>query len=348
MTMQRLHGYIVAASTALLLAGGVAVCAPRLQTPEEHRRTEDQTYLTFPEWFLVFSPAEYADLLRAAQPASAFPFFGHVGQFWGAYRQVIGATSGRYPFNGEYHTMIVVIGVSTTIEYAIKGAYETLVGRLTELVSNPNATPEDQLATQQAQAYVDFIRVRPWYEFDFVTPLRQLWTKTPLWGPQPLRKWERRYLLTSEWLVKAGYAALLEKATHSTFVVPSTTTAAVVEGLPDGIESGLPELQRLQHDGTQTLVGMPRYQAFTDYAIALSRRGARFVEIAGNRGVILVSAVTPAAAPLPFGTRVLIRQPIVTRNGLERRVLEVPVARLASVLSDYAANGVQVEHVFDY
>ena len=34
-------------------------------TPVEDRRPPDQTFLTYPEWFLVFSPAEYAAHTRA-------------------------------------------------------------------------------------------------------------------------------------------------------------------------------------------------------------------------------------------------------------------------------------------
>jgi hypothetical protein len=337
---------------AFTASAAIATLAPPpddggLQVAARDRRAPDQTFLTFPEWFLVFSPAEYAELLHDGKPPSDFPFFGHIAQFWKAYAQVIRATR-PYPFNGEYHTMIVVIGASTTVEYGLKGAYETLVGRLGELAATPDATAEDRLAAEQAQAYVDFIRVRPWYEFDFVAPLKRLWMRTPYWGPHPLRKWERRYLLTSEWLVKAGYAAAIEKATRSSFDVPLTTTAAVVEGLPDDAEAGLPELQRLQRQGAQTLVALPRYQAFTAYATALSRRGVRFDDIAGNRGVILVSVVVPAAQPASLGTSVLIRQPISTRAGYERRVLQVPVARLHELLADGAAGGERVEHVFDY
>jgi hypothetical protein len=163
-----MRGLRIAACCALL-AGATAFAAPEappnadrgLHVPAGDQRTPDQTFLTFPEWFLVFSPAEYADMLGEDQPADAFPFFGHIAQFWKAYARVIGATR-AYPFNGEYHTMIVVIGVSTTVEYALKGAYETLFGRLSGLTAPPNATPEDRLATEQARADVDFIRIEAW------------------------------------------------------------------------------------------------------------------------------------------------------------------------------------------
>lgn len=318
-----------------------------LHVPAPDERTPDQTFLTFPEWFLVFSPAEYADALRADQPADAFPFFRHIGQFWKAYARII-RTTREYPFNGEYHTMIVVIGVSTTVEYGLKGAYETLVGRLSRLTAAPNATPEDALATAQARAYVDFIRIEPWYKFDFVAPLRQLWTQVPWTGPHLLRKWERRYLLTTEWLVKATYAEVIKLATGSTFDAPKPTTLAVVLGLPAETSDCLPTMQRLQQHGTQSLLSLPRYQLFTQQAIALAKCGAAFEEIAGNRGTILVSVVVPVSREPEVLAPILIRQPITTRPRFERRVLQVQVPRLADELRAHEDAGDTIEHVFDY
>jgi hypothetical protein len=337
-----------------VLATAAALAAPAMlpsgddgvHVPAADRRTPDQTFLTFPEWFLVFSPAEYAEMLEDDRSSDAFPFFGHVAQFWNAYARVIGATR-AYPFNGEYHTMIVVIGVSTTVEYGLKGAYETLFGRLSGLTAPPNATAEDRLAMEQARAYVDFIRIEPWYKFDFVAPLKRLWTQVPWTGPHLWRKWERRYLLTSEWMVKAAYAALIRRATGSTFEAPKPTTLAVVRGLPD-TDDGLPGMQALRQEGAQALVSLPRYQPFTEDAIALAKQGIDFDEIAGNRGTILVSLVVPVSREVDPRAPVLIRQPIATRPGSERRVLQVPVSRLADTLREHAAAGDAIEHVFDY
>ncbi len=318
-----------------------------LHVPASDQRTPDQTFLTFPEWFLVFSPAEYADALRANQAPEAFPFFSHIGQFWNAYARIIHRTR-AFPFNSEYHTMIVVIGVSTTVEYAIKGAYETLIGRISGLTAAPNATPEDLLATDQARAYVDFIRIDPWYKFDFVAPLKQLWTQTPWAGPHMLRKWERRYLLTSEWLIKATYAAIIKRATSSSFDAPKPTTLAIVQGLALGTGACTQAIHLLRRQGTQSLVSLPRYQPFTEQAIALSKCGATFDEIAGNRSTILVSLLVPISREVETRAPILIRQPIITRPGFERRVLQTQVPHLANTLRAHVDAGDDIEHVFDY
>jgi len=343
--MKRLARLVALLALLLLASAAFAADAPELHVAAKDRRNPEQTYLTYPEWFLVFSPEEYAALLKTGR-SSDFPWFRHVGQFWSGYGKVIDATS-KYPYNGEYHTMIVVIGASTTVEYGLKGIYETLFGRLAELTAPPNATAEDRLAAREARDYVDFIRVRPWYEFDFASRLKELWTTTPMGGPHLLRKWERRYLLTTEWGVKAAYGWVLGKATRSTFAVPLETTVAVVQGLPADADRAR-RLRVLRSEGGTSLVELPRYHAFTGEALALAARGVRFVEIAGNRDNILVSSVMPSSTPDTPGVPVLIRQPILTRPGYERRVLQVPVARLSDVLSEGTRSGHVFEHVFDF
>jgi hypothetical protein len=310
------------------------------------RRGEEQTFVTFPEWFLVFSPAEYAEFVRTHNP-DEFCFWGHIGQLWSSYGQVIHQTRARRePINWGYHVMIMVIGVSTTAEYAIRSAYEQLIGRVSGL--SGGRTAEDDFGAQVAQEYVDFIRVRPWYEFDFMTRLERLWTQTSLSGPHPVRKLERRYALTTEYLVKAVYGKIIEKATHTAYEKPILTTSVVVEPWPacERVPPDVALVSQLKED--EALLSLPRYQDFMAPAMALANCGAEFKEIAGNRSVILVSAVGPLGQAQPLDTEVMIRQPIITQAGKEREVLVIPVAKLASVLRGLHAQGLTLEHVFDY
>jgi hypothetical protein len=310
------------------------------------RRGEEQTFLTFPEWYLVFSPAEYAEFVRTHTP-DEFCFWGHIGQLWSAYGQVIHQTRTRdEPTNWGYHVMIMVIGVSTTGEYAIRSAYEQLIGRVSAL--SGGRTAEDDFGAQVAQEYVDFIRVRPWYEFDFTARLKRLWTQTSLSGPHLFRKLERRYALTTEYLVKAVYGKIIEKATHTAYEKPILTTSVVVGPRP-GCERLPPDVALIsQPAGDEALLSLPRYQDFMAPAMALAICGAEFKEIAGNRSVILVSVLGPLGQAQPADTEVMIRQPIITQPGKEREVLVIPVTKLASVLRGLSAQGLAVEHIFDY
>jgi len=325
------------ACLSLLACAAIASAAPSdgppPLTPLEHRRGAEQTYLTFPEWFLVHSPAEYASYLareRCASAPSAFPYFGHIGQFWDSYAAVSGAAAEAGDVNLGYHVMVLVIGSSTTVEYALKAAYESTVGRLAE-ATRTQAVAEDCVAAQVAQDYVDFIRVQPWYEYDFVKALRRVWAQpvadNAAWG-DALRRWERRWFLSTEYAVKAAYGWLIKKATKAAYEEPLLVTAIVTDG------------------GALHMV--PRYEAFMPAAQALAAQGLNFREIAGNRGGILVSLWLRDGASAPGLTATLFEQPVLTEPGMRRVVAAVPVDQLAELLRQWQSAGIKLEHVYDY
>ena len=315
--------------------------------PAEHVRGLEQTLLTYPEWFLVFSPYEYGEFI-GSRPPSHFPYYGHIGQFWQSYKAVYEETRKRnLELNPGYHLMIMVIGISTTVEYAIKSAYESLIGRLAES-SASGLTPEDRHAAAVAQDYVRFIRIQPWYEYNFDKALAGLWRDTPVGGPNQLRKWERRFALTTEYLIKAGYARVIKLGTQSVYDAPLPVTAMVVTPSP-AVSAALPELKTISAlDNGAVILTVPRYEAFTSYAQALASQGINFKEIAGNNTFILVSLVTPDSWVVQSAATQLFTQPILTQTGFKRVVLTVPVQFLAEALRQWKAANLQVEHVFDY
>ena len=317
-------------------------------TPPEHRRGVEQTFLTYPEWFLVFSPAEYAHYVRDHAP-DGFPFWGHVGQFWDGYAAVTRASHARGDeLNPGYHLMIMVIGTSTSVEYAIRSAYESLLGRLSAAMAGAS-TPEDRFGAHVAQDYVDFIRVLPWYEYDFTKQLKALWTEVPWSGGHMARKWERRFALSTEYGIKALYGKLIKLGTKSIYETPLLVTAVVTEPAPHP-DARLPDLKLLRTlaDGGG-LATIPRYDAFMTYAQGLAAQGVEFREIAGNDSIILVSLIGPRDwTPQTGVERRLLEQAILTDAQRKRVVATVQVRQLGAALREWAHGGVQVEHVFDY
>jgi hypothetical protein len=319
----------------------------RSQTPSEYRRSVEFTYLTVPEWYLVWSPDEYADFL-ADRPPSEFPYLGHLKQFWQSYAAVYDATKEDYPLNTDYHMMIVVIGTSTTVEYGVKWVYENIVGRLAEASRLGGMTEEDRLAATVARDYVDFIVTEPWYKFDFVTPLKRVWLDTGLWGPDLIRKWERKYFLTSEYAAKAVYGWLIKKASESAYEEEKPVSAVVLDRFPHDARGALPEVKVLTESADGSVLALvPRYQAFTRHARVVSKSGANFREITGNRGPIVISAVVPAEYDTT-GFAVLLKQPILTRPGLQRIIFTVPVPELGATLRRRDKPPFCLEHIYDY
>lgn len=319
-------------------------------TPREHIRPPDQTFLTYPEWFLVFGPAEQAEFFQH-DTSTKFPFMTHVRQIWGSYRVVYDQIRGNFAFNTGYHVMIIVIATSSTAEFGLKAIYETLIGRLTDTRPGEPLTQEDQFNAKFAQDYVTFIETAPWYEFDFKSRLGQLWAETSLFGRHPLRKWERKYILTSELAVKTVYGWLIKLGTRTAYERPILSTAVLVDHLPSGIENRLPELKVLQTlpEGGGAIVTLPRYAPFATNACELASQGVQFKEIAGNTSAILITALAPRdwnSHSQDF--RILFTQPLPTKPAIIRVALATPVARLDSTLRLLLDQKITIEHIYDF
>ena len=83
-----------------------------------YQRPEESTFLTYPEWAIVYAAREYAGFVAKDQP-SGFPYWSYVGRFWQDYATVIRASS-PYKFNYANHQMLVIIGISHSIEHILQ------------------------------------------------------------------------------------------------------------------------------------------------------------------------------------------------------------------------------------
>ncbi|WP_229750879.1 hypothetical protein [Undibacterium terreum] len=335
----------VMALAAIFAPASASPSTESLIEPEERRGVE-QTFLTYPEWFLVHSPAEFASEI-AAHPAHEFPFAGHIGQLWSSYASVIREQVRQdYPANPGYHVMIGVIAGSTTLEYALRWIYENTLGRISWALSSGRLSEEDRYAAVVAQDYVDFIRQEPWYLYDFGAKLKKLWSTVPAFGPDMVRKWERRYALTTEYVVKAAYGKLIEKATRAAYTPALMTTRVQVDRMPEGLAIDKVKLLRRLPDGT-AILDMPRYYDFRIAATSLAQQGVSLLDIAGNQSVILVTVWADTAFK-DAHLRVLFEQPLMTMPGRKRVALIVPVRDLSAFLLGAPQRGLRVEHVYDY
>lgn len=335
--------------TALALCSASTAFAAESPVAPDQRRSVEQTFLTYPEWFLVHSPAEYAGYV-ARQPAHGFPFIGHSRQIWSSYASVTGEqVRGKYPANAGYHAMIMVIGSSTTAEYGLRWAYENTIGRIGWATSSGALTEEDRYGAAVAQDYVDFIRKEPWYLYNFWGKLKGLWSGTPAFGPDMIRKWERRYALTTEYLIKAAYGKLIERATRAAYDEALLTTQVVVDRLPARLpqQTGIKLVKQLP-DG-RAVLDLPRYYDFRIAATKLAQAGSTLQDIAGNNSVILVTVWADHDAALATARqRILFEQPLLTMPGRKRVALVLPVTDLSGFLVRAQVQNLKVEHVYDY
>lgn len=299
-------------------------------TPPENVRREESTYLTFPEWYIVYAARDEAAWLRRSPP-SGFPYLRAVGQFWCGYSAVVDVTSTRYGFNSDNHLMLVLIGTSFTAEYAIRGLYEGTVGRATEALGGWD-TDVDRFAAELAAEYAAFMDQTPWYDFPFGDRLGALWA-LPGAGGSPLRRWERRLSLSAQLAVKAGYGRAIGAAAGVVYSTENPTTVVLIErgaSAPPG------------------LVVLPRYAAFQPALLKLLRGGADPRAIAGNHELLL-TLLAPASWRYGLAQGiVLFEQPLLVDPARKRLGVSVPVRGLRPIVAELERPGVEIEHVYDY
>jgi hypothetical protein len=304
------------------------------------------TYLTVPEWYIVYSTEEYARWLRT-RPPSGFPYLSASRQYWDYYGAMCDATRNAYPFDAGVHLMLGVIGVSFTAENTAKAIYENTVGRLTEWTSG-HATAEDAFAHRTNAEYGRFMHTVPWYQFPFGGKVVALWRETPLWGPGLARKWERRAALTAEYTVKAGYAWLIRWATGTVYAPEDARIHAWVSGAPAALQADQRVGKVKELPGGASIVALPRYEAFTEIVHSLVIQGVRFRDIAGNDSIVM-TAIVKRAGPVPTDIgEVLFTAPILTDPAATRIVVRTPVGSLYPAHTGLERAGARLEHLYDY
>ena len=312
-------------------------------------RNESNTYLTIPEWYIVYASEEYANFIKDRGP-SGFPYLPALGEYWCSYSHTT-ILSQKYPLDSGEHFLLWVIGTSFTAEEIAKSAYENTIGRVTEWIGG-SQTKEDIFAQRVAAEYGEFLNTIPWYQFPFKTRLGELWSEVPLLGAHPLRKLERRAFLTFEYGFKAAYGALIRKGTAGAYAPEILSTEAIVNTLPSTVLSAHPEITITKKlDATHQLVSLPRYKPFSDLLPTLAKAGVHFVSIAGNHEIV-ISLESTSTDPLPkTAAQPLFEMPrLDTKVGaptVRRIFLAVPVHALSetlNTLSKFAA----FEHAYDY
>jgi len=318
-----------------------------VQKIPDYYRPESKTYLTLPEWYIVYSTDEYAAFLQEHR-SGEFPYFKAVGQYWQSYVDVCREVKGRYPFNSDSQFTLGFIGISFTAENMLKGAYEGTLGRVTEWISSDTPTEEEIFAAQVAKDYGEFLHMTPWYFFPFKETLQTLWTETSMWGPDPIRKWERKLALTVEYggkILYAGFTNLGAQATYGGADVEKVY--AITSGMTTDLVSD--DLEIVEQVDDLQLIRITRFEYFSDTVPGLTERDVQFIEIAGN-DEILFTLIGSQDADYNFehGTT-LFDLPILTQPGLTRVSIKVRVADIGLFLQELRGRSdVKFEHMYDY
>ena len=313
-----------------------------LITDQTFRRREANTYLTYPEWHIVFAYDGLAEALKTGDE-HAFDYFASIRSFWSSTCKLMEVADGHGGADWGTRSMIHTIGVSFTAEMVVKATYEETVGRTTAWIRGREKTPQDKTIAATAADYAAFLRQTPWYEYPFRREVGKLWAE-PRDGF--VRGWERRLGIGLEFLVKSWYAKVIEEAVAATGEA-QLTIRSVVSGVNPKTLAAIPDVKVIAKRGDTFEIETPRYDRYTRILAEIAKHGGTIRDIAGNDD-IMVTFTTPlvADASAPMG-RLIMR---MKREGFrsDRLLLDVKVTDLAALLRAYPLGDPGVEHVFDY
>ena len=326
-----------------------AALAPVLPAIDEqgYRRKQANTFFTFPEWYIVYSFEDFGRFLDKSSE-SQFDYIGHILGFWRSFCNINRAVPASGESRFDVKSMIYVIGVSYSAEYAIKGLYENTVGRVTEWIRGPARTPQDDYARKVLQDYAAFLHTIPWYKYPFREKLDGLFAIT---APTPslVRTWEREFALGAEYFVKIGYGWLIQKALDASSDDEPRDILFVVTKLPPEMLAKEPRIKPIRELTPQwQLVQTPRYKDFTEIVLGLLDQGIAIAEIAGNHE-ILITVIAPKTAKLDLTDAAeLFSLDLDARPGFRRAGLRARIDRLVDINRDLKARGASIEHFYDY
>ena len=249
----------------------------------------------------------------------------------------------------DVKTMIYIIGVSYSIEYAIKGIYENTIGRVFEWIRGDKRTPQDDYARAVLQDYAAFLYTIPWYKYPFRDKLNGFMAiSTPT--PSTARTIERGFALGSEYFIKIGYAALIQKALDASsddeprdimFVVGDL--AAGGAGSRAAHQADPRAVAAMAAGADAALQGFHRDRARparSRHSLGRDRGEPRdhdHGDRAECRGKLDVKDATE-----------LFSLDLDAKPGFRRAGLKARIDRLVEIVRELKARGASIEHFYDY
>lgn len=317
-----------------------AAYTPVITDPKVQRR-EANTYLTYPEWHIVYAYDGLAEVLKTSDEYD-FDYASSVWRFWESTCALTRIADAHGGADGNTRLMIYTIGASFTLEMALKAGYEETVGRIFAAIRGPVKSPQDEVAAAMARDYAAFLRQTPWYRYDFENEVRMLWAApmTDAW-----RGWERRLALGGEWKAKTAYAQMIASGVAA-IGQAELTIRSVVTGLDAAQLAAIADVKVVTDSTDGIVIETPRYARFTEILSEIARTGGAIREIAGNDD-IMVAVTLPAGEDYVGPGEVITRMP---REGFwsDRVLIDTKVGDLARLLAARPPGDPGLEHVFDY
>lgn len=306
---------------------------------DNYYKSEEQGILSIPEWYLVFNPIEYTNFIKTNNPSN-FDYLGSIQEYWKLYDRSKMLVSKNYPANDEYVSMLNIIGISFTVEYTFKGIYEKTIGRIFSLFSNGQKSDEEKIIEKAHQDYCQFIFDEPWYKFNFLHWVKEIWSVSNTQNSSFVRKWERISFFTMEFLFKAVYAQLLEWGAKMAYEEPNIHNYVILKKDTTNNTND----DNINKENFE-IVSFSRWGKFTKELLELEKN-KEIVEIAGNRNV-MVSVIGNNELE-SFNSNIVFSSETFDNSKFKRCYYYIPTSKIQIFKEKCKANNITIEHFYDF
>ena len=206
-----------------------------------YRRKPDNTYFTFPEWYIVYSFEDFGRFLDRSGE-SQFNYLGHILGFWQSFCTINRAVpeSGELRFRRQDDDLRDRRQLLHRVrDQGIVREHDRSPVRMDQ---GPKKTPQDEYARQVLQDYAASLYTVPWFKFPFREKLDGLRAISQP-SPSPARTWERDFGLGTEYFLKIGYAWLIQQALDASNDNEPRDIMFVVATLPQELLANEPQIK---------------------------------------------------------------------------------------------------------
>lgn len=312
------------------------------KTSDNYYKNENHSFLSLPEWYLVYNPEEYANFIQNNDPID-FPFYQSIDEYWKLYDRSMKLVSIAYEENEEYNLMLDVIGISTTIEYTLKLIYENTIGRIFYLFESGYLTEEEKVIIEANKAYSGFIYNYVWYEFNFTDWITKIWDVNNDNSEELIRRFERKMFFTLEFFVKSIYAKLIKYGAEVNYGESDNYIYLNAISNEDIFETE--NLKVVLKENDNYILKIKKWGFFTEELLKF-KNSIKIVDISGN-DEIAISYVSNKAINYK-NAKLLYKSDIVTNDRSYRYVYKIETDELVEYINYCKENNIKIEHIYDY
>jgi hypothetical protein len=310
-----------------------------------YHRPETDTYLSYPEWLIIYAYSDLATMLRQSGENS-YSYLQAIDDYWGGFCSMNRLASANGGGTLDQKATLYTAGISFTADMSVRGVYENTVGRLTAWWRGRDLSREDFFAHAVADSYSSFLRQHPWYDFPFGGALYTLWETIPFDRHNIVRAAERRFALTARWGIEGGAAWVARTA--ASMAPEDNTVGAVVQHLTLADIEADHRIVLVRHVRPDLALIRAPEASFTDIVGRLSLKHKKIVEISGNQTIMMTALTAPGVLQMPPGARIVFMQPIQSKPGLRRIGFDVRVPTMVDFIDQLLKQNVILEHIYNY